>query len=231
MKKFLAVLLLIMVAFTSVQAFADEILFRNLPWDCSPADVKESFGKYLYFRDPMCAPLWSQWAHPGLSSADYSDTHAGFRLETGYPASGITVAGYEIDEARIFFVYGITEDGQLDRSPDAGRLCGAYYSFRFEDVETAYEDLKAKLTNLYGEPEKENDTSIIWYGDNNTAVRMVWSNDKTNDYNYVDIKYGKTDIEAEIPHIMELTAEQERLDAIAEEEKVREENAENNDGL
>ena len=231
MKKFVAVVIVLTVALLSVHAFADEILFRNLPWDCSPADVKESFGKYLYFSDSMCAPLWSHWDHPGLSSADYSDKHAGFRLETGYPASGISVAGYDIKEARIFFLYGVTEDGQLDRRPDAGRMCGAFYSFRFENVESAYEDLKAKLSYLYGEPEKENDTSIIWHGDNNTAVRMVWSNDKTNDYNYIDIKYGKVDLEAEIPHIMEMTVEQERLDAITEEEKVREKNAGNNDGL
>jgi predicted phage-related endonuclease len=48
---------------------------------------------------------------------------------------------------------------------------------------------------------------------------MVWSNDKTNDYNYINIKYGRADFEEALPRIEKMTAEQKRLEAIAEEEK------------
>ena len=70
-------------------------------------------------------------------------------------------------------------------------LFSAEYHLEVVDPLTSAEDLTAKLSDLYGLGKiGENDfkyNTVTWYGDNNTAVQLEYSDD------HITIRYGNTD--------------------------------------
>lgn len=219
---------IVLVCTACFSACADEILFRNIPWGCTAAEFLQEMNVNLRVIDECKLEYWSKWNFSGWSSSQITDFDTGFHLyRWGVDDINLKVAGYDVLEIEAHFIYGETEDGHLDRRTDAGRFQKVSYTFEFEDVENAYKDLKEKLTKVYGESTVENESSIIWTGDNNTQVRLVWSNDPNNDYHFITIRYGKADMDEELAHVDELA----RKEQIETEQQNREENSDNTDGL
>lgn len=94
------------------------------------------------------------------------------------------------------------------------------------DEAAAYDDLKDKLSTLYGEPVEDiaNQTAYnykneihysVWYGANNTAVclRYGFSANKeeewVTDTEYLILTYGKTDSEARLCELKQAIAQEE----------------------
>ncbi len=104
------------------------------------------------------------------------------------------VAGYPVVETGIYFAYVPGENGIIDHDNPETALYYAYYSIEPLDMSAVYEDLKTKLTSLYGDPVdgKASDIGgkyetryISWFGSNDTVLSLVWNGNK-----YIVIKYG-----------------------------------------
>lgn len=102
--------------------------------------------------------------------------------------------------------------------------------FDVEDVSGAYIDLRAKMTSLYGEGEdeignpSEDYYSTVWYGENDTAVRLLVRSNSQYEGFSIRLVYGKTNSDGYVEYLEELA----RQEQIQEEQSNR---SESTDGL
>lgn len=182
MKKALTALIVMMLVFSVSISCADvyekPILFRNLAWESSYADVLQELPND---KDTV----YDIAAHTYAGGIDYlmkggerkSRGDCGFR----YYSSNYswTVAGYPLSKAGVAFVYVPNEDGTLNRDPDSARFFLGEYTIAIrgeEEKQKAVEDLVQKLTRLYGDVDYTGtpwDTYYSWYGADGTIVSLV----------------------------------------------------------
>ena len=139
------------------------------------------------------------------------------------------VGGHSVRDIRMWFTYGVN-DKSISKEDKDSELYMAQYSFSVMDTMSAYEDLKAKLDLLYGDGKETVDSGensiwstndngnvvqtdytytkkeAVWYGDNNTSVRLECSASSRpieEDYwdHYLCLIYGKTDQDGKIHEI------------------------------
>ena len=224
MKKLVSVILISMMIFCLVAetANADEILFRGLPWYSSMTEVKASFADDSILVDEIDEALQVLY-----SKIDGNMRNISYGI-TGYPAGWVAysylegmdfnVAGYGLSDMMIYCCYGLDENN-VDRDINSSRFYLASYTFNVVDKQGAFDDLKGKLTSLYGSG-IENDVEssyyaigengfeeipftehrIEWLGDNNTAAVLVYSESALGNsdlyHQYLVLTYGKTDSDA-----------------------------------
>ncbi len=221
MKKMLCMFLIsfVKIGILSTPAFADEILFRGIPWYASMTDVKASFSD-----DSIIVAETDEALQVYYSKIDGNMHNASLGM-TRYPAGWVAysylegqdfkVAGYGLSDMTFYCCYGLDEN-RVNRKSDNSRLYLASYTFGVVDKRGAFEDLKAKLSSIYGEGKessesgfsyiieeadlKENEITEYraeWNGDNNTAAVLVFSESElSNDdlfHHYLVLTYGKTD--------------------------------------
>lgn len=201
MKRVVAVLLaLVMVCGAAI---ADEILFRGHPWGTNYQLVASELGEpFDWYEEKGHLIDWmnQEW--------DYGKEPNCFRVY-GYPdGESFKVAGYNVSFVTFAMLYSAEENVVLKELADT-ELFGAIYSLVVTDSNAAYEDLKTKLTSLYGEgtegKEKySDDVFATWDGDNNTCVKLTLSS-----YGDVTICYGNTNLEVISELNAALTAEQQ----------------------
>ena len=236
MKKLVVICILLVSMFVS--ANAEEILFRGIPWDSSMSDVKRALNvDYFFTRDDVIIRRWENIEE----TVDYkhmSDYPSGWiGLYYGFGETGLKVAGYNVASMQVNCIYGMKDDTTVDRGIDNSRLCSAYYVFEVINYETSYDDLKAKLTSLYGEGVESEDfgsgyyasangngeynytcKTTTWIGENDTAVKLYLSFDDVDNpllmNDQLALYYGNTTMDKEIDKLQELLYS----------EKLREEN-------
>ena len=206
-----------------------EILFRGIPWGTKMTIVQESLSKEG--KDNARGLLGQRHEMHNLRSAgiDYSV------VELRVPEAGdrgwfynINLAGYTTEETYTFYIYPI-ENGQLVRSEVEAEFYFGYYLFRpgaLSDYVATYDDLKAKLSSIYGEgveTEEYSAMKTIWTDkDGNKAVLR-----RSLNYDIINLGYiaGYAD-----ERLLEAKA---IIDAEAlEAERIkREQNADNTTGL
>lgn len=167
-------------------AFADEVLFRELPWG---SNVKE-YEKTYNVNDGMIISRENETLmkvstriesiHPKMIQPD-DNNHAGwvsvlFNLDT---ENGLKVSGYPISMAYAYFTYGIDKDGHLLLSSSECELYMAEYVFETQNGQTIYDELKSDLDSRYGEGEEK-----LFYS------RTINKNDK-NEWEYIDAEIYK----------------------------------------
>lgn len=166
-----------------------EILFMDIPWGTSFTDVDKSHGEL------------DLWGITGEGYMTYSvdeiilGDYQGIEFEyddiniIGNAFNGETeVAGYTTSEVSLYFAYNIV-DGKLNKIEEESSLYGARYVFLTENLQETSNDLKQKITSIYGEPQKETtDTDIYdnqytytyWYGQNSTVLVMKTQNSEND---------------------------------------------------
>ena len=206
-----------------------EILFRGIPWGTKMPEVQDVLNKEG--KDNARGLLGQKHEMHNLRSAgiDYSVD------ELRVPEAGdrgwfynINLAGYTTEETYTFYIYPIV-DGQLVRSEDEAEFYFGYYLFRpgaLSDYVATYDDLKAKLTSIYGEGFETEEYS---------AMKTIWTDEYGNkavlrrslNYDIINLGYiaGNAD-----ERLLEAKA---IIDAEAlEAERIkREQNADNTTGL
>lgn len=106
----------------------------------------------------------------------------------------ITVAGYDVEDCMLIFS-AIEKDGHYILSDKDSALYAAEYTIKPNNIEDAKEDIKAKITSIYGEPDSirqiepneytlETIEYIYWYGTNDTVLVLY-----VDDYDVVHISY------------------------------------------
>lgn len=156
-----------------------EIIFKDISWGTSYPEVDEKLG------------MWELWnlSGEGYKECSVDEILLGDYKGIDFDYSGINiisnafkgeqeVAGYTTSEITVYFSY-IPVDGYLTYDEKDTALYGAQYKFEPVNLQDMYDDLKGKLSNLYGEPSKttqdtdmwENQyTYTYWHGANDTEL-------------------------------------------------------------
>ena len=184
------ILSLILVALLLLPAVADAIhpdpiLFQGIPW-----------GSDFYATDEALRTLWGI---PGLGSYGGSEIAV---------LPWVTDDGTEIRYQRKLLTTWCPFDDippiggnpvyrlLLHAPHETGELCAAVVYFGVKDGEErrasredVYNNLRPKLIQLYGEPEKQNETWAVWRGAEDTQLHLILSD------NYVSLTYAGQDMQ------------------------------------
>lgn len=209
-----------------------EILFRDIPWGCNPTIANDLMGGKMLLSKDVFVKGWD---------SAYDVVSAGSLLETGHALFGTyegDVGGHSVSMVTMYFLYPMGEI--IDRSVENSEFCLAQYQFDSMDVAAAYEDLKDKLTSLYGEGREDTDTvthwtvsvsgdgysgeydtlerATTWTGGNDTMVVLMSSvlQDDVDVFtgDFLLLTYGKADVDQRAEDLTEIIlaemAQQER---------------------
>lgn len=102
----------------------------------------------------------------------------------GYPPGReMKVAGYDVESCMLLFS-AIEKDGEYILTNDDSALYAAQYTIKPVDCGAAMEDLKTKISSIYGDPDSTRDIEpyenapmaqeyIYWYGANDTVLVLT----------------------------------------------------------
>ena len=239
MKKISAIVLAVLLLIWA-HACAEEILFRDIPWGSSLDYVEEVFdeGGFYSAHDEAYVPYWESYKHQTdilFGSTQYPVGWVGYYSFYGE----LDVGGYSVEDVQVWYSYGIDDDIALKSKQDS-EMYAATYVFGVVDVKGAYEDIKQKMSALYGECVEEcvADGGIMyageestqydtvemiatWHGDESTEARLVMSasNLGTEDYlhNYLMLHYGKSNHDKQLEQLVKVI----EWDMILQEEENR----------
>lgn len=189
-----------------------EIVFRDIPWGSSSSDVEQ---KLENSNDAVYAKIWEkqyiQYPDELLEPYFVDGIVQGGNILI---VSNLTAGGYDISMAQLHFAYSVEED-YVDRNTDI--FYAAVYYFDVVDHEAVYNDLRKKMTEIYGEGQETMGTKtgwigsadytgeyentvkrVTWYGANKTFVTLQWIYDDNKaeaiqSHCGVTMVYGKTD--------------------------------------
>lgn len=161
-----------------------EILFNEIPWganfETSESQMKQVDGykKSAIFNGVVFTTEYFLCGDSknNKESKDFSEI-GGITLTS---FDNMNVAGYSISDCRMCFV-GKLQNGNNIFSDKDSALYAAYYRIESENIDYVKEDLKTKISSIYGEPDSikeiepyENATFtaeyVYWYGANDTVL-------------------------------------------------------------
>ena len=185
MKKLFA-LLVVLTLFCST-ALADEILFRDVPWQSTPLEfvsVLENEGTYFnninaWLADSDFVEIESSYFDvPKWSISDVPV----YKLERfdGEKKTVCVAAGYDVERVMAYFL-PVYSDGAMNTQDMAN---AQLYKVRYiiknfpsgMTVDSAYDDLLTKLNELYGDGTDASgevyERACHWLGENDTSVSL-----------------------------------------------------------
>lgn len=160
-----------------------EIMFNEIPWGTNFISVKEklsgmggmvnatpiSIGNMIGIRTKI---------DERLSPFSNAENIGGYAYP---PRKEMKVAGYDVDACMLLFL-AVEKEGRYILTDEDSALYAAQYKVNPIDCEGAKEDLKEKISSLYGEPDATIDTAkynvnseneyIYWYGSNDTVLSL-----------------------------------------------------------
>lgn len=245
MKK-LFCLMLVFLSLTSI-AYADEIMFRDIPWGANVSEVLSSLGLVNADEVDKNSDV-DKYRLVCVYESDIEEFGSQQLCEfssfenCGYTCSplmafNMTVAEHKVSWLKLQFLFGIT-DGNVSREQSDSEFYSAKYQFSPDDYVTAYEDLLDKLIWLYGEPIVEetvdNDSYLTnhrheryarWDGENDTSALLYvkyYTDDTNKSRHELSIEYAKTDVSEKVEFIEHYFEQEERNSKY---------NSDNTDGL
>lgn len=176
-----------------VNKYENEILFRNIPWGTSMADIEKMKMFDFFYTYDASMPFEDSFK----TVPDYRSFTGKTEYNTGIFAlgavygDGLKVGGYIVSDINVYCAYGM-ENGKLNRDEDSSRLFAADYEFDPIDYKATYYNLQGKLNTLYGEGKTSSEKAdsyfmvdkgtfdytqvaetTIWDGANDTHVILV----------------------------------------------------------
>ena len=158
------------------------ILFRGIPWGANISSYEKAFeGQHVSKNDNEYLIRWSN----RKSELDPNSVNLNNMYGDGYPAgwgtlifsmdreNGFKVSGYHVSTVLGLFAYGIDNEGDVLRDEKDSRFYMAEYGFDAEDGINAYDDLKQKLTDLYGTGTETSEKSRMLTVDENSSAVYV----------------------------------------------------------
>ena len=154
-----------------------EIVFRDIPWGTNFSEINQTYGSLSWL------PIKGEnFISPSVDAVLLDDDLKGIDFEyndINIIASAMNqeweVAGYHPTEIKMYFAY-TPVDGILTKTDENSALYGAQYIIEPTSLEDATNDLKSKISSLYGEPSKETTDSDI-YGNRSTLLHWYGAND------------------------------------------------------
>ena len=199
-------LLLILGAFS--YAMADEehsepILFRGASWGSNYSDVQIVLPDGVKMRDLDIREYWYPMMDMMYDGSGYGNQ---VKAEIGCYAyartsslKGIKVAGYEIEQIYLYFVFVPDETGKLVKDPAHTAFISGQYKIEPKDPDAVFDDLVTKLSSLYGDVDVEESSEgiidrkmALWKGADGTMV-SIFKQDYSSGTHEIYIKYGTLD--------------------------------------
>lgn len=185
MKKLICALI-VLLSFTT-SALADEITFRDIPWQSTPLEfvsVLEEEG--TYFKDINAWSASSDFTEIKSSYFDVPKWSVSnvpiYRLErfNGEKKTVCVVAGYDVERVNACFLPVYSDDTINIRDMENSQLYEVKYIIKNfplgTTIDSAYDDLSARLTELYGDGEDASgetyERACHWSGENGTSVSL-----------------------------------------------------------
>jgi len=148
-----------------------EITFNGIPLGSTAKDVAIYTNFALNKGDP-----WQEYRMPDLIKwidgldCQKDELPINESLFLRADASIDEVAGHSVSFATMYFIRPVC-DGAISQVDDNSILYAAKYVFidSAKEMKSIISDLRGKITELYGKPEKKGDANI-WYGANQTAI-------------------------------------------------------------
>lgn len=190
MKKLLITCLVLFLF--SCAAIADdnlpEINFRGLKLGATASEVFAILGKtdpHLYYGNNYCsyAPINVACNSIGLRIPDDSKNNEMAILE--YYLNNDELAGHPCWSTCLYFVKPVVDGSMVESDMDS-----IFYAGTYALDNSAKDDIKAKLTELYGKPEKgkhNKKESYTWYGKDNVVIYMT---EDSQIQNFLGISYA-----------------------------------------
>ncbi len=168
--------------------------------------------------------LWTE-NHSGASSLSDSGYETGYTIN-----SGMTVAGTTPSRTYMYYMYPISEAGEVIASNDDAEFYLGIYEYSqsdYQELDALFEDFTNKLTSLYGECYK-------YVGDDVDYYRNEWIDSKGNTVKMLlfpssslRIAYEAGDATERLDQLKATIDEKTRLD----QAEARKGNEDNTDGL
>lgn len=182
-----------------------QILFNEVDWTSSFLDTKNKLQKTedkielsrILIPEPVSVS--SMLGIPVALDDRFYDSEKYYNNNVGGVArlakrGELNVAGYEVDDCMLLFS-AVSKDGIYILSEESSALYAAKYTIKPNDAKNAKNDLRDKITSIYGEPDtireiesyanaKETNEYIYWYGSNDTVLVLY-----VDDYDTVHISY------------------------------------------
>lgn len=156
-----------------------EIAFRDISWGSSFPDVNEKLGELKLWN--LSGEAYLTCSIDEIILGNYKGIdfdYGGINIISHAFNGEQEVAGYTTSEITLYFAY-LPVGEYLSYNEKDTSLYGAQYKFEPVNLQDTYNDLKQKLTDIYGEPSKvtidsdlwENKyTYTYWYGAKNTEL-------------------------------------------------------------
>lgn len=207
MKRLLSVLVVLILTCVFIGALGEtaeekkEITFRNIPWGSSYETVNadnSGWNLRMYAGDFYDVKSVANVLSGG---SDYTKDYEYKDINIIASGSGvnINVAGYTATTVKLYFAY-TPVDGVLTRTTKDSSMYGALYGFdKVNNVEPIEHDLIEKLSKIYGEPSKTDESKswsgnkirqTYWYGANDTVVCLHVIASKDSEDSSFDICYA-----------------------------------------
>lgn len=229
----LVVLLLVSLSLPCALAKTDkEVVFRNVPWGSSYREAvtaldKDGLSIDSGWKFDTYTATAENLIFDEFNSFDYS---VGFYKTNAYNAKPLSVAGYEVEDTKAYFVFVPSADGSFPADEENSVFFAAEYELEVKDVDAVLEDLKGKLSSLYGNDFAKKETDFIF--------QRTWYSWKDDQGNIVSLQGEKSDRRSKI-HIWYtwggandlLQSANDRLDADAKAQEALNFETNNTDGL
>lgn len=171
-----ALLLAVSCAFSACAQETKSITFRGVPWGTAHDEaIKQlqtdgvSFDTYAMGSQMKTV---EDIIYDGIGFYNYD---VSFYHRIGYQSPKFSVAGYSDAGAIVYFVYTPDDSGNFTAEEKDAVFFAAQYELDVNDVAAVREDLKAKLSSLYGEPCNEKKETLIF---ENTWI--TWKDEEGN---------------------------------------------------
>lgn len=190
-----AVLLVLSIINVAVPENAKEILFRGIPWGSTYNETVSALLSDwgVRFREGEIITPRRIRSLINNSWSDYYDNECGCYTYLATGSEIKQVAGYNVENVKLYFAFAPNDQGEIDQLPENTSFFLGQYTIKPKDLYAVYEDLKQKISSLYGKPAKERSDGFIihykycyWYGANDTMVVIVTDDNWDSIYiNYV----------------------------------------------
>lgn len=200
--KKISAIALVLLLLIWVNACAEEILFRDIPYESNVKEVLDALGwseQFYSMNESLVSKGKESLAEDPIEyyceARKVSEVGAYTREDRGVSGDcGYTcvrgffgdeeVAGHRINFVELTFLYGVN-NSEVNIDPLSSNFVSASYMFAGGDV-SIYEDILDKLKWLYGEPtdsteevqeysypsKKVKEINVIWEGENDTELLL-----------------------------------------------------------
>ena len=179
-----------------------EIQFRNTPWGISFTEAEKLFPEYdLYGMTGEVMKFYpTMEIYTGSYDWNHSPEYHDINIIGACWNDEFDVAGYRTSNIELYFAYTLV-DGIITHEESDSKMYGARYKFEPADAQSMIEDMKTKLSSLYGDIDEDGKddgfvwdyTWWIWKGANNTAVALTLEDDKDSERDEVWVSYFNYD--------------------------------------